>query len=89
MARFAERGGLTEWTFFRRFSGRREVLVSGAGAIWQLTVTVLTDALDSATPLEAVTAALEAVGPMFDVRRELGPKRHVIIVVVVNSRSVG
>ena len=87
VAQIAERAGLTERTFFRHFGDKREVLFSGAAALQDLLVTAVTDAPTSATPLEAVTAALEAVGPMFDERRMLAPKRQAIIMASVELQE--
>jgi AcrR family transcriptional regulator len=79
VAQIAERAGLTERTFFRHFIDKREVLFSGAGELQDLLVAAVADAPESATPLEAVTAALEAVGLMFDEHREYASKRQTII----------
>jgi len=87
VAQIAERAGLTERTFFRHFGDKREVLFSGAAALQDLLVTAVADAPISATPLEAVTAALEAVGPMFDQRREFAPKRQAIIMASVELQE--
>src|ERR1700744_2786687 len=62
VAEIAERAGLTERTFFRYFADKREVLFSGAGALQDLMVGAVTDAPESATPIEAVTADVEAAG---------------------------
>ena len=62
VAEIAERAGLTERTFFRHFSDKREVLFSGAGALQDLFVTAVAGAPASATPLEAVAGALAAAG---------------------------
>ena len=87
VAQIAERAGLTERTFFRHFGDKREVLFSGAAALEVLLVTAVTDAPASATPLEAVAIALEAVGPMFEERREFAPKRQAIILSSVELRE--
>jgi AcrR family transcriptional regulator len=87
VAQFAERAGLTERTFFRHFRDKREVLFSGAGALQELLVTAVINAPAAATPLEAVTAALEAVGPLFDGRREFAPMRQSIIMASVELQE--
>jgi AcrR family transcriptional regulator len=75
----AERAGLTERTFFRHFTDKREVLFAGAKEFQELLVTTAVDAPVSATPLEAVTLALEAAGNLFNERRGFSVQRQRII----------
>jgi AcrR family transcriptional regulator len=79
VAEIAERAGLTERTFFRHFSDKREVLFAGAKALQDLFVTTVIAAPQSATPMEAVTLALEAAGELFGPRREFSIQRQRII----------
>jgi AcrR family transcriptional regulator len=79
VAEIAERAGLTERTFFRHFSDKREVLFWGAGALQELFVTSVTEAPPGATPLAAVTLALEAAGALFEERRDFAVQRQLII----------
>ena len=60
VAEIAERAGLTERTFFRHFADKREVLFGGAGALQEFLVSTVASAPDSAAPIDAVAAALEA-----------------------------
>ncbi len=62
VAEIAERAGLTERTFFRHFADKREVLFGGAGTLQELLVNGVAGAPASATPIDAVVAALEAAG---------------------------
>ena len=62
VAEIAERAGLTERTFFRHFADKREVLFWGQGALMELVTKHIADAPDSASPIDAVGAALQAVG---------------------------
>src|SRR5258705_6117636 len=64
VAEIAERAGLTERTFFRYFADKREVLFGGAGALQELLVNAAVGAPDSATPIDAVAAALDAAAAM-------------------------
>jgi AcrR family transcriptional regulator len=75
----AERAGLTERTFFRHFSDKREVLFAGAQALQELLVDSVVNAPSSATPIEAVTLALAAAGDRFGERREFSVQRQRII----------
>jgi|SRR5450755_1994778 AcrR family transcriptional regulator len=87
VAEIAERAGLTERTFFRHFADKREVLFSGAGSLQELLVTTLAEAPDSLPPIEAVAAALEAVGALFKGRRDFARQRQRIIVDNVELRE--
>ena len=73
VAEIAERAGLTERTFFRHFADKREVLFAGAGALQELLVSTVASAPDSAAPIDAVAAALEAAGALLQERREERP----------------
>ena len=79
VAEIAERADLTERTFFRHFADKREVLFWGQHALIELVTTRIADAPDSASPLEAVGEALEAVGSMFEGRHEHARRRQVVI----------
>ena len=70
----AARAGLTERTFFRYFTDKREVLFSGSGALEALIVETIGAAPASVPPLTAVTRAIEALAPWFESRRGLRAK---------------
>jgi AcrR family transcriptional regulator len=75
----AERAGLTERTFFRYFADKREVLFGGQDMLRNIYVSAIEAAPASATPLDAVIAALEAATPMFQERYELVRQRQAVI----------
>lgn len=77
VAQIAQRAGLTERTFFRHFADKREVLFSGEAD--DLVVGALVDAPASATPIDAVTTALEAAGALFEQRRAFARRRQAVI----------
>jgi AcrR family transcriptional regulator len=79
VAEIAKRAGLTERTFFRHFTDKREVLFAGADALKELLVSTVTDAPDSAAPIDAVAAALEAAGAYIQEGGELPRQRQAII----------
>jgi AcrR family transcriptional regulator len=79
VAEIAQRAGLTERTFFRYFADKREVLFWGQGALTELVTKQIADAQDSASPLEAVGAALKATGELFTDRREHARRRQAVI----------
>src|SRR5580692_9346728 len=70
VAEIAARAGLTERTFFRHYSDKREVLFWGAAALQELLVNAVAEAPAAATPIDAVAAALETAGAMLQERRE-------------------
>ena len=65
VAQIAERAGVTERTFFRYFADKREVLFDGSSRLLQLMTDAVAGAPSTATPLEAVGAALAACGTVF------------------------
>jgi AcrR family transcriptional regulator len=80
VAEIAARAGLTERTFFRHFADKREVLFAGSEELHELFVNAVAGAPASATPIDAVGAALDAVGAMFAERRSGARARQGIIV---------
>ena len=79
VAEIARRAGLTERTFFRHFADKREVLFGGAGALRDLLVRTLASAPDSAPPIDAIAAALQAAGAVLQERREYSRQRQIVI----------
>jgi AcrR family transcriptional regulator len=79
VAEIAERAGLTERTFFRYFADKREVLFWGQDALMELVTTHIADAPGSASPIDAVGGALQAIGAMFEGRREHARRRQAVI----------
>lgn len=75
----AERAGLTERTFFRYFADKREVLFGGQDMLREIYVSTIEAAPASATPLDAIVAALEAATPVFRDRHELVRQRQAVI----------
>jgi AcrR family transcriptional regulator len=79
VAEIATRAGLTERTFFRHFADKREVLFWGQHALQELMVNAVVGAPDSAAPIDAMAAALEAAGEVFRERHEGSRQRQAII----------
>ncbi len=75
----AERAGLTERTFFRYFADKREVLFGNQDRLRTIYVSTIGTAPASATPLDAVAAALQAAIPVFRERHELIRQRQAVI----------
>ena len=79
VAEIAKRAGLTERTFFRYFADKREVLFAGAGSLQDFLVGTLASAPDSAAPIDAVAAAIEAAGALLQQNREYSRQRQAVI----------
>ena len=79
VADIAARAGLTERTFFRHFTDKREVLFSGQDVFTDAVVSAVATAPGPATPVEAVSAGLDAAASLLQGRAELAPQRQVII----------
>jgi AcrR family transcriptional regulator len=79
VAEIATRAGLTERTFFRHFADKREVLFGGAPLLQEFLVSAVAGAPGSAAPIDAIAAALEAVGVLFEERRDIVRQRQTVI----------
>ena len=79
VAQIAERAGLTERTFFRHFADKREVLFGGAGVVRELLVRAVADAPETAAPIDAAAAGLEAAAAPLAERRERALQRQTVI----------
>ena len=80
IAEIATRAGLTKTTFFRHFPDKREVLFAGQEVHSRLLADGAAAAPESATPLEAVAAALDALTASFTAeQREFGPRLLAVI----------
>jgi AcrR family transcriptional regulator len=79
VAEIAARAGLTERTFFRYFTDKREVLFAGAGMLQDLLVNAVVDAPPSAPPIDAIAAALDAATELFETRRDHARQRQAVI----------
>jgi AcrR family transcriptional regulator len=75
----ARRAGLTERTFFRHYADKREVLFEGSTSLEELLVGALSAAPESAAPIDAVAAALDAAAAVFEERREHSQRRQKVI----------
>jgi AcrR family transcriptional regulator len=79
VAQIAARAGLTERTFFRHFADKREVLFYGMEMARDLLARAVADAPASATPLDAVGAALQAVGALLQENPERVRLRDAVV----------
>ncbi|WP_405386243.1 TetR/AcrR family transcriptional regulator [Streptomyces sp. NBC_01102] len=74
----AQRAGLTERTFFRHFTDKREVLFA-SNPLQEALVAALDAAPDTVSPIDATAAALQAAARLLQERRELARRRQAII----------
>src|SRR4051794_5867738 len=87
VADIAERAGLTARTFFRYFADKREVLFGGSEALQERLVSALEAAPASASPMEAVAAALDAAADALGDRRDFSRRRQSVIVANAELRE--
>ena len=79
VAEIAARAELTERTFFRYFTDKREVLFSGAQYLQDALVAAVTDAPASFAPLDAVAAALRVASDLLQERGVHARQRQIVI----------
>ena len=79
VADIAGRAGLTERTFFRYFTDKREVLFGGSLALQEFLAEKIAGAPDSMGSIDSVAAALEATSPLFEERRHLAKARQAVV----------
>jgi AcrR family transcriptional regulator len=75
----ARRAGLTERTFFRHFSDKREVLFSGASALETQLLAGVDAAPESSGAFDLVAAAIDVIAVDFESRREFARRRQRVI----------
>ncbi|MGO9884045.1 MAG: TetR family transcriptional regulator, partial [Solirubrobacteraceae bacterium] len=78
VAEIAERAGLTERTFFRYFTDKREVLFSGAGALYDGMVSAVETASASLAPLDAAAVGVQAIAAALP-ERSTAQRRQAIV----------
>lgn len=79
VSEIAMRAGLTERTFFRYFSDKREVLFFGSEMLERAMVEALEKAPPELSPIDAVGLALESAAALFVDRRPHARRRQAII----------
>lgn len=78
VADIAARAGLTERTFFRHFTDKREVLFRG-NELADALASAVDEAPASASPLDAVATAFESTSDFFAERRPHARRRQTVI----------
>lgn len=88
VADIAAAAGVTERTFFRHFTDKREVLFSDGHLLAEPMLATLTDPATSTNdPLQAMLTALTAAGEALDARRDLVQRRHAVVTAHANLRE--
>ena len=75
----AARANLTERTFFRYFTDKREVLFAGSERFEKSILDPIANAPKAKVPLDVVVEAFEATTPFFEERRAHARKRQALI----------
>jgi AcrR family transcriptional regulator len=78
-AEIAARAGLTERTFFRHYADKREVLFYGMDSLRDILVRAVADEPISAGPMDAVSAALQAVADLVQENPEYARLRNAVV----------
>lgn len=79
VADIAARAELTERTFFRHFTDKREVLFGGSDQLKDELIRAVTEAPAALSPLETVRLAVGSMSAMFRGRREFALERSKIV----------
>jgi len=87
VAQIADRAGVTARTFFRHFADKREVLFAGSEELEQRMVEALLAAPESASPMDAIEAALLAAADLFVDRRDYSRRRQAVITATPELRE--
>src|SRR4051794_15860868 len=81
----AERAGLTERTFFRYFTDKREVLFSGSKDLEKAIVDLVVSAPKDAAPLAVTASAFEAAGAALQAQRDFSYVRARYAIVIEHA----
>jgi AcrR family transcriptional regulator len=87
VAEIAARAGLTARTFFRYFSDKREVLFAGSSDLLEQLVHAVDDAPATASPMDAVAAALDAAAAVLGGNHAYSRRRQTVIAANADLRE--
>ncbi|HEY3880272.1 MAG TPA: helix-turn-helix domain-containing protein [Trebonia sp.] len=79
VAEIATRAGLTERTFFRHYTDKREVLFYGASVLQDAFVAGIDEAPAGLAPIDVVGTALEAATAMFGADNAVAAQRMAVV----------
>jgi AcrR family transcriptional regulator len=75
VADLAARAGVTERTFFRHFTDKREVLFDGSAALQTAVLEAIAAAPPELPPIDVVAGAFMTAAPLLESRGEFAPRR--------------
>jgi len=75
VADLAERAGVTERTFFRHFTDKREVLFDGSAALQRTVLDAIAAAPPELPPIDLVAGAFASAAPLLEARGEFAARR--------------
>ena len=78
-AEVAARAGVTERTFFRHFSDKREVLFDGEATLGDLLKAAVAGAPAGLGPMDTLLRAFRSVVPLLEANRHFSKPRHEVI----------
>lgn len=78
-AAIAAQAGVTERTFFRHFTDKREVLFAGEATLRDALVAAIEELPDDLDPVASIFAAFGAVRPLLEGNREFAKPRYALI----------
>ena len=78
-AEIAASAGVTERTFFRHFTDKREVLFDGEAALRAAWTAAVADAPDGAEPMDALLRAFRSTVPIHEANRSFIKRRQKVI----------
>ncbi|GAA3362777.1 TetR family transcriptional regulator [Streptomyces antimycoticus] len=87
VADIAERAGVTARTFFRYFADKREVFFDASSEVEEKSLAALEAAPTTASPLDAVAAALDAAAEVIGDDRDLARVRQEVIMANASLRE--
>ena len=75
VADLAARAGVSERTFFRHFTDKREVLFDGSATLQRMVLEAIAAAPPELPPVDVVAGAFIAAAPLLESRGEFAPRR--------------
>ena len=87
VAEIAQRAGLTERTFFRHFTDKREVLFAGTGPLRELLEREIEQAPAGELPIDLVAGALQAAAQLLQQRGDFPWRRQQVIMANVDLQE--
>lgn len=78
-AEIAARAGVTERTYFRHFSDKRDIIFDGENRLTSLLVEAITGAPSQLSPMAVLRRAFDTLADMFEMNRSFAEPRRAVI----------